>query len=410
MRILNFAPFKLNALPLVLALCVALLFNGFISPAKAQAKQKTAEEIQQEINDLDLEIDFLKIKVKTSGTKTARLNKNIATKKKEVEALKLQINQLNKAIEETEINIKKLETEEEACNIRIKSILIRYKSRLVQLHKIKQGTLLSSILAAKDVNSFLNRYQMVKYLLENDKIVIEELNQEENKRAVVARDLSEKYKHLGENKNELLAKEKRLNMESKGLNAMLSTMMLEKKVLVDKEKKLLKEKEALRQGLKAIDKIVQSTIPKENITQPAPKIKETAKVTETTPDNLRAQVMQFDWPVARQQRGQVREIDEEGAYAIMVNVKEDSEIMAAARGKVIYKGAIGGLGEVVILQHERGFTSVYARLDNIWVGLNEVLEKGEVVGKIAAGGRNAALHFEIRFGSRKQRPLEYLPN
>jgi murein DD-endopeptidase MepM/ murein hydrolase activator NlpD len=207
-----------------------------------------------------------------------------------------------------------------------------------------------------------------------------------------------------------LAKEKRLNIDSSGLSAMLSTIQLEKKLLVDKEKRLVKEKEALKQGLKALDKIVQSTIPKENKIEPAPEIKAPIQRVETTPDNLRAQVMQFDWPLDKQLRGSVHEIDEEGAFAVMVGVNADAEVKSAARGKVIYKGAIGGLGEVVIVQHDRGFTTVYARLDNIWVGLNEVVEKGDVVGKIAAGGRNAALHFEIRFGGRKQRPLEYLPN
>jgi peptidoglycan hydrolase CwlO-like protein len=189
MRILTFTPSKLKATT-VLAVVLCLLFNAASKPVKAQANKKSVEEIQREIDELDLQIDFLKIKVKSSGSKTANLNKNINTKKKEIEALKLQINQLNKAIEDTEIHIKKLETEAEACNIRIKSILVRYKSRLVQLHKIKQGTLLSSILAAKDVNSFLNRYQMVKYLLENDKTVIEELNSEEKRRVILSKELN----------------------------------------------------------------------------------------------------------------------------------------------------------------------------------------------------------------------------
>ncbi len=387
-------------------LIITVLMVNFSGPVSAQNSK--ADEMQKEIDELNIQIDFLKIKVKGSASKTSRLNRSISAKRKEIQELKAQIEQLNKGIEETEISVRKLESEAEACNLRIKGLLARYKSRLVQLHKIKQGTLLSSILAAKDINSFLNRYQMVKYLLENDRKVIEALNNEEEQRVRLVKSFNEKNRHLEQNKAELVKKEKKLNAESNNLNAMLSTVVLEKKILVNREKKLIKERENLEKGLKELDKIITKALPTEEKTKEPPKPIQATK--EVTPDNLRAQVMQFHWPVPKYLREKVHEIDENGAYAIAVEVKGDAEIQAAAKGKVVYKGSISGLGEVVILQHERGFTTVYARLDNIWVGLNEVLDKGEVVGKIAAGGRNASLHFEIRFGSRKQRPLEYLPN
>lgn len=388
------------SLPTIVALCVALLLH----PCLYGQDQASVQDIQKEIEDIDLQIEFMKLKVKSSETKTTDLNKKITVKTKEVKNLKSQIDQLNEGLRETELNVEKIKIQAETLKKRITSILNRYKSRLVQLHKIKQGTLLSSMFAAKDLNSFLNRYQMVKYLLESDKEIVETLQNEQQAINSLNEEMSRKLKHLEAGKKELDSKEKKLKNETSGLNAMLSTLLLEKKMFLNKEKKLLTEKESLKKALKNLDSVVTKVIP-EDIAADSVAQQDNAETQKVQG----AKVMQFAWPVANNLREKVTPINEDGAEAILVALIADSEITAASKGKVLYKGSISGLGDVVILGHERGFSTVYARLDNIWVGLNEVVEKGDVIGKIAAGGRNAALHFEIRFGSKKQKPLEYLP-
>ena len=119
--------------------------------------------------------------------------------------------------------------------------------------------------------------------------------------------------------------------------------------------------------------------------------------------------MNFMWPISKELREQVFEKGGEDASALFIKPAADAEIMAAAKGKVLYKGFLSGLGDVVILGHQRGFSTVYARLDNVWVGLNEVVDKGTVIGKVDGGGINGMLHFEIRFGGKKMPPLQYLP-
>lgn len=387
-----------TSLPTIVALCVTMLFQ----PCLYGQDKASVQDIQKEIEDIDLQIEFMKLKVKSSESKTGDLNKKITAKKNEINNLKSQIAQLNEGLKETELNVEKIKVESETLKKRITSILTRYKSRLVQLHKIKQGTLLSSMFAAKDLNSFLNRYQMVKYLLENDEGLVKTLQTEQQEVNSLNEKMAQKLKHLEAGKKELDTKEKKLKNETSGLNAMLSTLLLEKKMFLNKEKKLVSEKETLRKALNDLDSVVTKVLPEDTNNSVTQNNIETPKVQG-------AKVMQFAWPVSSNLREKVTPIDEDGAEAILVALIADSEITAASKGRVLYKGSISGLGDVVILGHERGFSTVYARLDNIWVGLNEVVEKGDVIGKIAAGGRNAALHFEIRFGSKKQKPLEYLP-
>jgi len=117
---------------------------------------------------------------------------------------------------------------------------------------------------------------------------------------------------------------------------------------------------------------------------------------------------QPDGAVDKSARLGAQQSGDESSAALQIKVSAGTEIMATAKGKVLYKGTISGLGDVIIIGHQRGFSTVYAKLDNIWVGLNQIVEKGETIGQIA-GGRNQALHFEIRFGGKKQLPLPYLP-
>ena len=94
--------------------------------------------------------------------------------------------------------------------------------------------------------------------------------------------------------------------------------------------------------------------------------------------------------------------------AIEIPIQKPTEVRALAEGKVQFKGPLGRFGNVIILGHRKGFSSVYGNLDEIWVGLHQIVAAGEELGKII-GARNTYLHFEIRFGGKNRDPLAYLP-
>lgn len=402
---------------------VAVVSLGFQTEGFAE---KSSESIQSEIDAINVQLQYLKIKVKDNKNKSQNIERKIKEKKLEIENLGSQIEQLAKNRVDILAQIDKLELENQESRKQLKELLSRFRNRLVQLHKIRQGTLVSSVLFAKDMNSFLNRYQMVKYLLESDKNIIEELKEKDAKVRTISEKLIQKNKALDSGKEEIVKKQKELAKEQASLKAMLNTVLMEKKVYLAKEKKLassLKELEGQVAevakkvaepdfGKELTDSDVPATGAKASNIQTlsaegsAPKIV-TESISENAPSG--AKLMNFLWPIEKALREMVTEKGEENSCAILIKPIADAEVIATARGKVLYKGFLSGLGDVVILGHQRGFSSVYARLDNVWVGLNEVVEQGAVIGKIDGGGNNGILHFEIRFGGKKVPPLEYLP-
>ena len=85
-------------------------------------------------------------------------------------------------------------------------------------------------------------------------------------------------------------------------------------------------------------------------------------------------------------------------------------VRAAAAGRVIFSDALRGYGNVVILKHANGFTTVYAHHRRNLVKDGQVVQRGDIIGEVGETGRvtGPSLHFEVRSGKNARNPLHYL--
>ncbi|HEU5180839.1 MAG TPA: LysM peptidoglycan-binding domain-containing M23 family metallopeptidase [Candidatus Polarisedimenticolia bacterium] len=83
-------------------------------------------------------------------------------------------------------------------------------------------------------------------------------------------------------------------------------------------------------------------------------------------------------------------------------------IRAAAAGKVVWAGTERGYGNMVVLDHGGGLSTVYAHAERLLVGSEQWVSAGEPVAQVGDTGnaRGAHLHFEVR---RDGRPLNPMP-
>jgi len=87
----------------------------------------------------------------------------------------------------------------------------------------------------------------------------------------------------------------------------------------------------------------------------------------------------------------------------------NTEIVAANHGKVVFAGEIGIYGNVVILDHGYGLHSLYGHLSQIDVHVGDMVKKGD---PIAVSGETGLafgdhLHFEIRINGIPVNPIEW---
>lgn len=88
-----------------------------------------------------------------------------------------------------------------------------------------------------------------------------------------------------------------------------------------------------------------------------------------------------------------------------------ASIAAAADGKVIFSDRLSSYGNVIIVEHSGGFTTVYAHNERNLVRKGARIRRGERIATLGASGRARTphLHFEVRKDNVARNPLYYLP-
>jgi len=82
-------------------------------------------------------------------------------------------------------------------------------------------------------------------------------------------------------------------------------------------------------------------------------------------------------------------------------------VRSVGRGVVDVAGEQGGFGNVVMVKHANGHTTVYAHLSRIMVKRGQTVSQNQTVGLVGATGwaTGPHLHFEFRVNGRHQDPL-----
>lgn len=145
---------------------------------------------------------------------------------------------------------------------------------------------------------------------------------------------------------------------------------------------------------------------------------------ETTPRAAADAPVRFAWPapgkvrrgfvlrargVSSSEKGKSRTSPHDG---IDIIGNKGDPVRAAAPGTVWYADKEPNLyGNVVIIDHGRGWFSAYAKLSKLTVRKGETVRAGERVGLIGNTGstRTTELHFEIRRKTVPLNPLDLLP-
>lgn len=120
----------------------------------------------------------------------------------------------------------------------------------------------------------------------------------------------------------------------------------------------------------------------------------------------------FAWPV----RGKI--LSAYGAKSnglfndgINISATRGTVVKAAENGVVAYAGnEVKGMGNLVIIQHDGGWMTVYAHMDSMNVRRGHKVSVGQKIGTVGETGKvdSPQLHFEIRKGTKAYNPSSYL--
>lgn len=102
-----------------------------------------------------------------------------------------------------------------------------------------------------------------------------------------------------------------------------------------------------------------------------------------------------------------RELPHEG---IDVSASQGTPIMAAAKGRVTFAGRKSGYGQMVVLDHGYGYSTLYGHASRVLVRMGQRVERGDVIAHVGRTGLATSphLHYEVLVGGRPVNPMNYV--
>jgi murein DD-endopeptidase MepM/ murein hydrolase activator NlpD len=87
-----------------------------------------------------------------------------------------------------------------------------------------------------------------------------------------------------------------------------------------------------------------------------------------------------------------------------------TEVIAPARGRVVFAGNRGPLGKSVIIDHGHGVRTQYGHAHELLVKKGQTVERGEEIAKMGNSGRSTGphLHYVVEVGGKTRNPLDYI--
>jgi septal ring factor EnvC (AmiA/AmiB activator) len=119
---------------------------------------------------------------------------------------------------------------------------------------------------------------------------------------------------------------------------------------------------------------------------------------------------ELPWPVKGELIQKFGSAREEGKLdGVFIAAPEGTEIQSITDGKIVYADWMRGYGLLIIVDHGKGYISLYAFNQSLYKKVGEVVNAGDVIASVGlSGGHNqASLYFGIRKKGKAVDPMEW---
>lgn len=345
---------------------------------KLQTKRNEKKIITQELNRKKREINQISSTIRN-------LDAKIHDSEEKIGNLKIQVNNISQNIDVAETNIKILEKE-----ISDNEDLLKQRIRL--MYKTSDISYLQLLLESNNIKELLSNAYNVQKILNSDKEMLETLEAKRTK--------------LKEYKNKLINEKKRIDnaqVKIKAEQYSLENYKVERqnaKNSIQKDIQLLniREKELQRESNALEQRIL-------------------AAIRASGSNKKPYSGGKFAWPLVI--RGKLTSpfgwrTDPINGFRDFhrgqdISAPGGTGVVAVADGTVITSRYQGSYGNVVMIDHGGGISTVYAHNSALLVREGSKVRKGQLIARVGTTGRSTGnhLHFEVRINGKLLNPMQY---
>ena len=346
--------------------------------------QKTHDELQGQVDESNNELLNIQNDLSENMTEIESLNEKLLEYQTQIDKNSIQVNNLSESIKNIEEELNKVEKEYEEKKKAL-------ENRLVILYEIGDNKYLDVLLSSTSIGDFLSRYYLITEIAKYDSQIVEDVEKQKN-------EIEESRKKL----NSQMEEYKKAKDEEEKIQIMLENTLIVKNnyisKLTQKEQELQAKIEESINELRLIEKeIVMLT---------------TANIGTDYVGGVMA------WPVPGYTRITsqfgMRTHPITGVYKLHTGMDIGAPIgtnfIAANDGVVIKAGFNTAYGNMVIIDHGGGVSTLYAHGSEILVTLGQEVKKGDPILKVGMTGYTTGphAHFEVRVNGEYVQPLNFV--
>jgi len=95
---------------------------------------------------------------------------------------------------------------------------------------------------------------------------------------------------------------------------------------------------------------------------------------------------------------------------VFIRARSGQEVKAVAAGQVVFADWLRGFGNLIIVDHDDGFMSLYGNNEALYKRVGDSVASGEAIAAVGNSGGNAdsGLYFEMRYQSRPFDPMSWV--
>ena len=370
----------------ILVIGMVLLCIGIASADDLEDLRKQQDQIQQLMQQEKAALDKAQKECNTLTERIKYIEDQIAAAEKELAVIEANLEEARQLVLEAKEDLARIEDE-------LQKKVELFKQRLKQIYQQGDVNLFEVLTQSTSLTDFLVRFELLKKIAEQDMIIVEEIDRQ--------RILAD------EKKQELEAKRDQVALLKQQSEAKMAQLTVQKEEQHAFLVEVNQEKAVAQQAIKELD---------------ADSIKLGAKIREIqlsrAREGLEAPTGKFHWPTP----GHTRITSDYGMRkhpilgtrsmhtGVDIAAPMGSPAVAGEVGEVIFTGWFGAYGWTVVLDHGGGISSMYPHLSKITVEENQIVTRGEEVGKVGTSGLSTGphIHFEIRKDGTPIDPWPYL--